>query len=150
MAETTPRPGLKKPLTLPRSFSRVLGRLIALPADQSLPLARAAYDGADTPAKRLLAMRLRLRLLQEAAEAASRPAPAPAPPPAPAPLPEPDPEPAQEVLPPEVPEPAEPPKAAKAPKAAKLTTMDPGSDALSMMMSELGGSGDADDFFGDD
>jgi hypothetical protein len=54
------------------------------------------------------------------------------------------------VLPPEVPEPAEPPKAAKAPKAAKLTTMDPGSDALSMMMSELGGSGDADDFFGDD
>lgn len=140
MPETRPRPGLKKPLTLPRSFSRVLGRLIALPPGESLPLAKAAYETAKTPAERLLAMRLRLRLLQEASEAASKPTPAlaPAPPAPPEPEPEPEPEPVEETPPP------------KPPKAAKLIAMDPGSDALSMMMSELGGRSDADDFFGDE
>ncbi len=137
MPETISRPGLKKPLTLPRSFSRVLGRLIALPHGESLPLAKAAYDTAKTPTERLLAMRLRLRLLQEATEAASKPSPAPEPLAPPNPEPEPEPEPVEETPPP------------KPPKAAKLTAMDPGSDALSMMMSELGGSDD-DDFFGDD
>lgn len=140
MSHTASRPGLKKPLTLPRSFSRVLGRLIALPHGESLPLAKAAYNTAKTPAERLLAMRLRLRLLQEATEAASKPEPSPAPEPLapPNPAPEPEPEPVEETPPP------------KPPKAAKLIAMDPGSDALSMMMSELGGSGDDDDFFGDD
>ena len=140
MSQTAPRPGLKKPLTLPRSFSRVLGRLIALPHDDSLPLAKAAYETAKTPGERLLAMRLRLRLLQEAAEAAARPKPTPAPEPLapPEPEPEPDPEPVAETPLP------------KPPKAAKLIAMDPASDALSMMMSELGGNGDDDDFFGDD
>ena len=140
MSQTAPRPGLKKPLTLPRSFSRVLGRLIALPHDESLPLAKAVYETAKTPAERLLAMRLRLRLLQEAAEVASRPKTTPAPEPLarPEPEPEPDPEPVEETPPP------------KPPKSAKLIAMDPASDALSMMMSELGGSGDDDDFFGDD
>jgi len=140
MSQTAPRPGLKKPLTLPRSFSRVLGRLIALPHDESLPLAKAVYENAKTPAERLLAMRLRLRLLQEAAEAAARPKPTPAPEPLapPEPEPEPDPEPVAETPLP------------KPPKAAKLIAMDPASDALSMMMSELGGNGDDDDFFGDD
>jgi hypothetical protein len=135
MSQTAARPGLRKPLTLPRSFSRVLGRLIALPHDESLPLAKAAYETARTPAERLLAMRLRLRLLQEAAEAKSKPKPTPAPEPL-AP-PEPEPEPVEETP---LPNP---------PKAAKLVAMDPASDALSMMMSELGGSGD-DDFFSDD
>lgn len=140
MPETTPRPGLKKPLTLPRSFSRVLGRLIALPPAESLPLAKAAHETARTPAERLLAMRLRLRLLQEACEAEAKrnAAPVPVPLATPEPAPEPEPELVEETPP------------SKPPKAARLMALDPGSDALSMMMSELGGSGDDDDFFGDD
>jgi hypothetical protein len=43
MSETAYRPPSRKPLTLPRSFSRVLGRLLTMPAAESLPVANAAY-----------------------------------------------------------------------------------------------------------
>lgn len=132
MPETAPRISLKKQLTLPRSFSRVLGRLIALPAPEGLHLAKSAYHKATHPTQRVLAMRLRLRLLQEAKEAKA----------APTPEPEPEPEVTEEPIPSIEP--------VKPRKEAKLVSMDPASAALSDMMSELGGSGEADDFFNDD
>lgn len=134
MPETAPRISLKKQLTLPRSFSRVLGRLIALPAPEGLHLAKSAYDAATHPTQRVLAMRLRLRLLQETIEAKA------------APRPEPETESKIEVTKEPIPD-IEPAKPAK---EAKLITMDPASAALSDMMSELGGSGESDDFFNDD
>lgn len=143
MSETAHRPSSRKPLTLPRSFSRVLGRLLTLPASESLPVACAAYAQTSHPMQRILAMRLRLRLLQEALDASNKPAPPPVkvkPDPLPLPTPEPEPEPE--------PEPAPPPKPAK---ASKLVSLDLAGGALSMMMSELGGDEDEDDdFFGDD
>ena len=75
MPETMPRPSTRKPLTLPRSFSRVLGRLLTLPAAESLPLANSVYAQTSDPAQRALALRLRLRLLQEALEAPRKPTP---------------------------------------------------------------------------
>ncbi|MBQ0748778.1 MAG: hypothetical protein KBT70_01145 [Roseovarius sp.] len=140
MSETAPRPALRRPLTLPRSFSRVLGRLLTLPATESLPLANSVYAQTRDPVQRALVLRLRLRLLQEALDAPRKPAPpAKAEPEAlPPPAPEPEPE----------PEPAPPPKPAKTPK---LVSLDLAGGALSMMMSELGSGEDAeDDFFGDD
>ncbi|WP_417727026.1 hypothetical protein [Roseovarius sp.] len=141
MSETAHRPSSRKPLTLPRSFSRVLGRLLTLPASESLPVACAAYAQTSHPMQRILAMRLRLRLLQEALDASNKPAPPPVkvkPDPLPLPTPEPEPE----------PEPAPPPKPAK---ASKLVSLDLAGGALSMMMSELGSDEDEDDdFFGDD
>lgn len=140
MSETAPRPALRRPLTLPRSFSRVLGRLLTLPAAESLPLANSVYAQTRDPVQRALVLRLRLRLLQEALDAPRKPAPpAKAEPEAlPPPTPEPEPE----------PEPAPPPKPAKTPK---LVSLDLAGGALSMMMSELGSGEDAeDDFFGDD
>ncbi|ARE82533.1 methylmalonyl-CoA mutase [Roseovarius sp. TM1035] len=142
MSETAARPAMRKSLTLPRSFSRVLGRLLILPATESLPLANNVYAQTSNPVQRALAMRLRLRLLQEALDAPHKPVPPvkaepePLPPPMPEPMPEPE------------PEPAPPPKPAK---TAKLVSLDLAGGALSMMMSELGSGEDAeDDFFGDD
>ncbi|MAN99638.1 hypothetical protein [uncultured Roseovarius sp.] len=138
MSETPPRPPLRKPLTLPRSFSRVLGRLLTLPATESLPLANSVYTQTQDPVQRALALRLRLRLLQEALDAPRKPAPPVKAEPEVLPPPAPEPE----------PEPAPPPKPAKAPK---LVSLDLAGGALSMMMNELGSGEDAeDDFFGDD
>ena len=138
MSETAPRPALRRPLTLPRSFSRVLGRLLTLPAAESLPLANSVYAQTQDPVQRALALRLRLRLLQEALDAPRKPAPPVKPEPEALPPPAPEPE----------PEPALPPKPAKAPK---LVSLDLAGGALSMMMNELGSGEDAeDDFFGDD
>ncbi|KJS44151.1 MAG: hypothetical protein VR71_07080 [Roseovarius sp. BRH_c41] len=138
MSETASRPASRKPLTLPRSFSRVLGRLLTMPANESLPLASAAYAQTTEPMQRILAMRLRLRLLQEALDAPRKPAPPIKIKLPPLPLPEPEPE----------PEPAPPAKPAK---TSKLVSLDLAGGALSMMMSELGSADDeADDFFGDD
>ena len=138
MPETMPRPSTRKPLTLPRSFSRVLGRLLTLPAAESLPLANSVYAQTSDPAQRALALRLRLRLLQEALEAPRKPTPPIKAEPEPLPPPTPEPE----------PEPAPPPKPAKTPK---LVSLDLAGGALSSMMSELGGNEDEDEnFFGDD
>lgn len=142
MSETAPRPALRKPLTLPRSFSRVLGRLLTLPASESLPLANSVYAQTEDPVQRALALRLRLRLLQEALDAPRKPAPPVKAEPDPLPPPVPEPEPIPE------PEPAPPPKPAKTPK---LVSLDLAGGALSMMMNELGSGEDAEeDFFGDD
>lgn len=138
MSETAPRPALRKPLALPRSFSRVLGHPLTLPATESLPMANSVHARTEDPVQRALALRLRLRLLQEALDAPRKPAP-----PVkaePGALPPPAPEPA--------PEPAPLPKPTKAPK---LVSLDLAGGALSMMMNELGSGEDAeDDFFGDD
>ncbi len=132
MSETSPRPPLRS------SFSRVLGRLLTLPATESLPLANSVYAQTQDPVQRALALRLRLRLLQEALDAPRKPAPPVKPEPEALPPPAPEPE----------PEPALPPKPAKAPK---LVSLDLAGGALSMMMNELGNGEDAeDDFFGDD
>lgn len=140
MSETAHRSPSRKPLTLPRSFSRVLGRLLTMPAAESLPVASAAYAQATDPMQRILAMRLRLRLLQEALDAPHKPAVPAKVKPEILPLPEPEPE----------PEPVEAP-APKPAKVSKLISLDLAGGALSMMMNELGNSeDDADDFFADD
>lgn len=124
-----------KPLTLPRSLSRVLSRLMAMPPEDSLPLAKDAHAGAACPRQRNIAMRLRVRLLQEALHALQNPV-------------EDVPEPVIEIVPEPEPEP-EPKKPAA--KTGKLVSMDLEGGALAMMMQGLGGSDDDDDddFFKD-
>ena len=62
------RVGPSKPITLPRSCSRVLSKLRKLPIEEGLAMANDAYHEAQKPAQRYFAMRLRLRLLQDALE----------------------------------------------------------------------------------
>ena len=154
----TARPA-RKPLTLPRSFSRVLGRLLTLPPAESLELAKQAHAAAATPEQRVLALRLRLRLLQEAREReaatgkdAAEPADTPADdtPAEAGPEPETDPEPEPEARPEPEAEPEAEPHAETPPPPAKeatLTVIDPAGDALTQMMGALGGSEGDDDFF---
>lgn len=131
-----------KPLTLPRSLSRVLSRLLALPPEESLPLAKEAHAATQCPRQRIIAMRLRLRLLQEALQTLQTPVEdIPEPEPVIEIVPEPEPE----------PEPMEEPKKASA-KTGKLISIDLEGGALAMMMQGLGGSegDDDDDFFSKD
>lgn len=132
-----------KPLTLPRNFSRVLRRLLALPPEESLPLAKEAHTATQCPRQRIIAMRLRLRLLQEALQTLqNRVENTPVPEPVIETVPEPESE----------PEPVEDPKKASA-KTGKLISMDLEGGALAMMMQELGGSeseGDDGDFISQD
>ena len=126
-----------KPLTLPRSLSRVLSRLLSMPPEESLPLAKEAHATSQCPRQRIIAMRLRVRLLQEALLAMQIPV-----------VDEP-PEPLIEIVPEPEPEPVEEPKKASA-KTGKLISMDLEGGALAMMMQGLGGSesdDDDDDFF---
>jgi predicted component of type VI protein secretion system len=142
MSTSSARPAAFKPLTLPRSLSRVLSRLLAMPPEDSLPLARDAHASATCPRQRIIAMRLRLRLLQEALQALQSPV-----------VETPEPEPVIEIVPEPEPEPVEEPKA-PAPKMGKLISMDLEGGALAMMMQGLGGSqgddDDDDDFFSKD
>ncbi len=133
-----------KPLTLPRSLSRVLSRLLAMPPEESLPLAKEAHATSQCPRQRIIAMRLRVRLLQEALLAMQIPVVDEPPEPLIEIVPEPEPEPE--------PEPVEEPKKASA-KTGKLISMDLEGGALAMMMQGLGGSesdDDDDDFFSKD
>lgn len=134
MPDSTARAAAFKPLTLPRSLSR----LLALPVQDSLPLAKEAHANARCPRQRVIAMRLRVRLLQEALQALQTPVEEP-------------PEPVIEIVPEPEPEPVEAPKKAPA-KTGKLVSMDLEGGALAMMMQGLGGSGDDDDddFFSKD
>lgn len=131
MPDSPTRPAPLKPLTLPRSLSRILGRLIAMPPEESLPLAKAAYENALSPRQRNVALRLRLRLLQEALDAAQTPAKA-------------APEPKAEVIEAPAPEPVPEPEKVQA-KTGKLVSMDLEGGALEMMMQGLGGDKDGED-----
>ena len=143
MPTSTVRSPAFKPLTLPRSLSRVLSRLLAMTPEESLPLAKEAHASAACPRQRIIAMRLRVRLLQEALLAMQSPVeetPEPVIEIVPEPEPEPEPEPVEE--------PSEPPA-----KTGKLISMDLEGGALAMMMQGLGGSDgddDDDDFFSKD
>jgi hypothetical protein len=132
-----------KPLTLPRNLSRVLRRLLALPPEESLPLAKEVHAATQCPRQRIIAMRLRLRLLQEALQTLQKQVEnTPEPEPVIEPLPEPKSEPG----------PVEESNKASA-KTGKLISMDLEGGALAMMMQELGGSeseGDDDDFISQD
>jgi outer membrane biosynthesis protein TonB len=135
MPTSTMRSPAFKPLTLPRSLSRVLSRLLAMPPEESLPLAKDAHANATCPRQRIIAMRLRLRLLQESFQALQNPVediPEPVIEIVPEPEPEPEPEPVEEPKKP-------------APKMGKLVSMDLEGGALAMMMQGLGGSDDDDD-----
>ena len=137
MSTSSTRSAAFKPLTLPRSLSRVLSRLLAMPPEDSLPLAKDAHANAACPRQRNIAMRLRVRLMQEALHALQNPVedvPEPVIEIVPEPEPEPEPEPAPE------PEPKKP-----AAKTGKLVSMDLEGGALAMMMQGLGGSDDDDD-----
>jgi hypothetical protein len=132
-----------KPLTLPRNLSRVLRRLLALPPEESLPLAKEVHAATQCPRQRIIAMRLRLRLLQEALQTLQKQVENT---PEPEPVIEPVPEPKSE------PGPVEESNKASA-KTGKLISMDLEGGALAMMMQELGGSeseGDDDDFISQD
>lgn len=141
MSTSPARPATLKPLTLPRSLSRVLSRLLAMPPEDSLPLAKEVHAGTTCPRQRNIAMRLRVRLLQEAFLAMQNPVEEKIPEPVIEIVPEPDPEPAP------MPEPNKP-----AAKTGKLISMDLEGGALAMMMQGLGGSDDddGDDFFSKD
>lgn len=139
MPDSPTRPAPLKPLTLPRSLSRILSRLIAMPPGESLPLAKTVYENAPSPRQRSLALRLRLRLLQEALDAAQTPAKA-------------APEPKAEIIEAPAEEPVPEPEPEKAPaKTGKLVSMDLEGGALEMMMQGLGGGEDeeeeGDEFF---
>jgi outer membrane biosynthesis protein TonB len=140
MPTSTARNAAFKPLTLPRSLSRVLRRLLAMPHEESLPLAKEAHANAQCPRQRIIAMRLRLRLLQEALQSLHAPVEEP-------------PEPVVEIVEEPDPEPVEEPKPASN-KTGKLVSMDLEGGALAMMMQGLGGSDDNDegddDFFSND
>ena len=146
MTEGVTGQSLKKPLTLPRSFSRLLGKLIALPASESLPMANAAYVAVRNSSERALAMRLRIRLLQEAliAQKAAEAVPDEDPANAPVEVLEPA---AEDIVDPE-PEPV--PEVKKPPKEPTLVSIDPAGGALQSMMSELGGADSDDGFFDDE
>lgn len=142
MSTSSARPAAFKPLTLPRSLSRVLSRLLAMRPEDSLPLAKEVHATATCPRQRIIAMRLRVRLLQEAFQTLQTP-----------PV-EDIPEPVIEIVPEPVPvpEPVAVPKK-PAPKMGKLVSMDLEGGALAMMMQGLGGSAgddDDDDFFSKD
>lgn len=142
MSTSSARTAAFKPLTLPRSLSRVLSRLLAMPPEESLPLANEAHATSQCPRQRIIAMRLRVRLLQEALLAMQIPVVDEPPEPVIEIVPEPEPE----------PEPVEEPKKASA-KTGKLISMDLEGGALAMMMQGLGGSesdDDDDDFFSKD
>ena len=138
MTETETRAATGKTLTLPRNCSRVLSRLLAMEPVESLEVARHAYQRAETPATRHIAMKLRLRLMQEALQ----------------PKPE---EPAEtktsdeviEIVPEPVPE--EPKPEIIPPAKPKLMKMDLEGDALSQMMGAFSSDDNDDgDFFDDD
>ena len=121
---------------LPRQFSRILGKLSALPFAESVDLARTAYDQSSTPRQRVIAMRLRLRVLQDHF-AALHAAPAPQ----------------DDVIdaivitdtpPPAIDIPVVDEKPAPRKRAPKMMQMNLESDALSLMMDALGDSTDAD------
>lgn len=129
-----------KPLTLPRSLSRGLSRLMAMHPKESLPLAKDIHEKATCPRQRNIAMRLRLRLLQEALHAMQNPVEDKI-----EPLVEVVPEPASEPKPDLEPTPPKP-----AAKTGKLVSMDLEGGALAMMMQGLGNNDDSDDFFSND
>lgn len=135
MKTTAPSAGTPQKPALPRQFSRILGKLLAMTLAESLPVAKTAYANARSGKERHLAMQLRLRLLHEGLAALHagpavpdddtdiiegtvvhvKPAPAvPVPPPAPPP----------------------PPPAPKVRKP-KMMRMDLDGDALSQMMNAL-------------
>lgn len=133
MTQLENRVGLGKPMTLPRNFSRVLSKLIAMPAADSMALATAAYHGAKTPAQRQIAMKLRLRLLQEALLAQPQKQ-------------EDAPEEQEDEIIDLIAEPVEePPEAPLPPKGPTMMKMDLESDALSLMMSQLSASDEDDE-----
>lgn len=145
MSNSPARSAPLKPLTLPRSLSRVLSRLLAMTPQESLPLAKIAYDTSASHHQRSIAMRLRLRLLQEALQNLHTPVEEP-------------PEPVVEILDPPAPEPEPEPEPVEEPEAkpaktGKLVSMDLEGGALAMMMQGLGGNeddDDDDDFFAKD
>lgn len=139
MPSSTVRSAAFKPLTLPRSLSRVLSRLMAMPHEDSLPLAKDAHTKAACPRQRNIAMRLRVRLLQEALHTLQHKV-------------EDVPEPIVEVAHQTEPTPeAEPTTAPPTAKVGKLISMDLEGGALAMMMQGLGNSeDDSDDFFSED
>lgn len=136
MPEAVQKTPLKKPRALPRSFNRVVGKLLAMPPDESVALSKDVWKQADTDTKRIMAMRLRLRVLHHAYDTLSAPLPEPEPEPADVielvaePVQEPEPEPQTvEIIEPVV---------EKPPKKPTITAVDLEGDALNSMFAMLG------------
>lgn len=132
MPETLQNPPLKKPRALPRSFNRVVGKLLAMPVNESIEISRSVWDESNTDRKRLMAMRLRLRVLHSAYEKLHAPEPEP-----PATeivdlVPEPAPEPEVEILA------AAEPVAVVPAKEPTITSIDLEGGALNSMFALLG------------
>lgn len=138
MPEAVQKTPLKKPRALPRSFNRVVGKLLAMPPEESVALSKDVWKQSDTDTKRIMAMRLRLRVLHHAYDTLSAPLPEPEPDPEPAdvielvaePVQEPEPEPQTvEIIEPVV---------EKPPKKPTIKTVDLEGDALNSMFAMLG------------
>ncbi len=79
MTATTARTTVYKPRPMPRIFSRVLGKLLALPVEEGIEVSRAVWADAPSEKQRLMAMRMRIRVLHNAVETLKKAEPIPEP-----------------------------------------------------------------------
>ena len=136
MTATTARTTVYKPRPMPRIFSRVLGKLLALPVEEGIEVSRAVWADAPSEKQRLMAMRMRIRVLHNAVETLKKAEP----------IPEPEPEVPEnliELTAISVPEPAPEPipepeiKVETKEKSGNLMSIDLESDMLSSMFAAM-------------
>lgn len=155
MAVMNAKTAIYKPKPMPRSFSRVLGKLLALPVQDGIEVSRAVWTDSASDKQRFLAMQMRIRVLHNAVEKITYPDPVPEPEPewvekpenlielTAVPVEDPTPEAEPQIEPEPKPEPEIMPEAKG--KSGNLMSLDLEGDALNSMFAAMSGDDDDED-----